>query len=72
MITIQPTDIVNSFASPVLFNRTGNIRDKISQCSREELLDYSIYLVCHLEKYQAYSERTNRDLEDILGWNEKL
>lgn len=72
MVEIKPTESTRVFASPVLFERTGNIREKLVECSREELIDYSA--ACHemLEAFQGQSERTNRELELFLGWMETL
>jgi len=72
MLNIEPTEVKRSFVSPVMFERTGNVRDRIVDCSREELIDYNAHLVDLLQKIQGQTERMNRDIEDALGWNEKL
>jgi hypothetical protein len=72
MIEIKETDLTLGFASPVFFDRTEKIRERIVDCSREELIDLAFFQLGMLEKFQGWCEKTNIELEGHLGYHEKL
>lgn len=72
MIEIKPTTSTLGFASPVLFERTDKIREKVVDCTREELVDLAFHQLEMLERIQGQLQTTNNELEDHLGYNEKL
>jgi hypothetical protein len=72
MIKILETESTAGFASPVFFERTERIKERIVDCSREELIDLCFHQLGMLEKYQGFSERVNAELEEHLGYHEPL
>lgn len=72
MIAIKPTEATLGFPSPAFFERTEIIRERIVDCSREELIDLAFHYLGILEKYQGIHELANRELEDLLGYNEPM
>lgn len=72
MIEIKPTEATLGFPSPFFFERTGKIRERVVDCTREELIDLSFHYIAILEKYQGIHELANRELEDLLGYNEPM
>ena len=72
MIEIPPTDSTNGFSSSVFFERTDKIRDRIVDCTREELIDLAFFQLQMLEEVQGASEALNFKLEKHLGYYEDL
>lgn len=72
MIEIKESDATLGFASPVFFERTEKIRERIVDCSREELIDLAFCQLGMLERFQGSCERMNLELEEHLGYHEPL
>lgn len=72
MIKIEETEATIGFASTIFFERTEKIRERIVDCTREELIDLCFHQLGMLERYQGNSERINRELEEYLGYHEVL
>ena len=72
MIEIKESDATLGFASPVFFERTEKIRERVIDCSREELIDLVFNQLQMLERVQGWCEKTNLELEHHLGYHEKL
>ena len=72
MITINPSEATQGFASPVFFERTERLRDRVVDCTREELIDLVFHQLSMLESMQGQFEQWNATLEDHLGYHEPL
>jgi len=72
MIEIKESDATLGFASPVFFERTDKIRERVVDCSREELIDLVFSQLGMLEEMQGFFERVNTKLEHHLGYHEPL
>ncbi len=72
MITIQPSEATQGFASSVFFERTEKIRERVVDCTREELIDLVFHNLGMLEEMQGQHEQWNARLEEHLGYYEPL
>jgi hypothetical protein len=72
MIEISQTDLENGFVAPTYFERTEKIRERIVDCTREELIDLAFFQLQMLERFQGNCERINQELEEHLGYYEPL
>lgn len=66
MIEIKQHEGEIGIMSSFFFERTDNIRERIVDCSREELMDLAFSLVEVLEKQIHNAEQAER----ILGWRQ--
>lgn len=72
MITIPESDSTIGFASSVFFDRSENIRERVVDCTREELIDLVFFQLGMLESMQGQFEQWNLKLEEHLGYHETL
>ena len=72
MVTIKETDATRGFAVPVFFERTEKLREKIVECTREELIDLAFAYLGKLESIQGSLQKHNNCLEEFLGYLEPL
>jgi hypothetical protein len=72
MIKITETEATRGFVSPTFFERTEQIKERVVDCTREELIDLCFHYLGMLEKYQCFSENANRELEEHLGYYESM
>lgn len=72
MIEIAETTSTRGFTSDVFFERTEKIRERVVDCTREELVDLVFHQLSMLEKIQARTEKMNDDLEKHLGYHERM
>lgn len=70
MITVEETESTLGFIRPVHFARTGKIRERVVDCSREELIDLVFRQINMLERAQGYAQHSSEMLEKELGWQE--
>ena len=68
MIHIKETEGGHGFASEVYFERTGKIRNRVQDCTREELIDLNYNYIALLEKTQGKLQKESEELEIELGW----
>lgn len=75
MVNIDEQQDDHTFASPFMFERTERTRNKLSECSPDELYDLNLYLLSKLEKIHGRMESTKREIEHseetigkVLGW----
>lgn len=68
MVKVSPTNAYQGFVSPVFFDRTEQLRERIVDCTREELIDLSFHYLSILEGIQGATEKVNRELEENLGY----
>jgi hypothetical protein len=71
-MTIPETTSTLGFSCDVHFQRTGKIRERVVDCSREELIDYAFMLLDTLEKTHGMLENHVDKLEEMLGYNELM
>lgn len=71
MITIPEIEGVR-FPTDWFFERTGKVREKIEDCTREELMDLTSYLMTKFSAIQGKTEAINLEMEEILGWHDPL
>lgn len=72
MIEIPITEATLGFATPIFFERTERIVERVVDCTREELVDTVFFYLKILEEVQGSSERLNDRLETILGYRESM
>jgi len=72
MIEIPESTATLGLAVPVFFERTERIRERIVDCTKEELVDIAFYYLGVLEEVQGASEKLNDRLETILGYQESM
>jgi len=72
VIEIPSTTSTLGFASPTFFDRTERIRERIVDCSKEELVDLAFFYLGILEEVQGTSEKLNDKLELMLGYHESM
>lgn len=56
------------FASGFVFERSQEIRHKLSECTADELFDLNLYLLSKLEGLHGMMENGSEKLGKILGW----
>ena len=67
--TIKETTSSLGFVRPVQFERTGRLRERLVDCSREELIDLNFYYLELLEKAQGIVQNLSDSMEESLGWS---
>lgn len=72
MITIPPTNSTLGFVSPVFFESSERIRERIVDCSKDELVELAFFYLGHLESIQGFMENKNQELEKILGYRDPI
>ena len=72
MVTIPETTATLGFVNPVQFDRTDAIKERVVDCTREELIDLVFMQLGMLERFQGVMEGMNAELEDFLGYNEPM
>jgi hypothetical protein len=70
MVKIPETTSNLGFVKPFYFVRDGVFRERIVDCSREQLIDLSFHFLGLLEKEQGIHQRESEKLEKALGWCE--
>ncbi len=70
MHNIPETNASLGFSSDVYFERTGKIRERIIDCSREELIDLAFNYLGIIEKIHGMHENSVNEIENMLGYNE--
>lgn len=71
MIEIPEIEKVR-FPTDWFFQRTEKVREKIEDCTREELIDLTSYLMTKFSEVQGKTEAINLEMEEILGWHDPL
>lgn len=66
---IKETTSSLGFVRPVQFMRTGRLRDRLVDCSREELIDLNFHYLELLEKAQGIVQNLSDSMEESLGWS---
>ncbi len=72
MITIPQTEATVGFVAPVFFDSSERLRERIVDCTREELIELAFFQQGMLEKFQGVTEGINLELENFLGYHEPL
>lgn len=72
MYIIPQTEAKLGFSSDAYFDRTNKIRERIVDCSREELIDLSFHYLGIIEKMHGVFENQVSELYEILGYNELM
>lgn len=72
MITIAEFESPSNLAADMFFDRTERLRSKISECSREELLDLVTHLINKAEVAQSKLENLSQEFEEMLGYHDPL
>lgn len=72
MLTVTATECTDGFVVPVYFERTERFRERIVDCSREELTDLAFCYLNKLEQLQGLHQKTSLCLEEYLGYLEPL
>lgn len=67
--TIKETTSSLGFVKPVQFERTGRLRERLVDCSREELIDLNFFYLELIEKVQGLNQNISEGLEESLGWS---
>jgi len=66
---IKVSDMKEGFGAPVYFERTGNWRKRVVDCTREELIDYVFDRIGRMDEIDGLFEAVHEKLENALGYN---
>lgn len=67
---IPATEATFGFVKNFHFERTGEVREKVVECNREELIDLVFYLIKATDDIRGDAENIQSTLDKKLGWTE--
>lgn len=66
--TIPEVNTFTGIIDNLYFERTGNLREKVGELSKEELLDFTMYLIAGLDELDTQLEKVQSILNKATGY----